>query len=311
MLAQAEPFSVFSQEILDIYRSTRAKRTVAKMRQTLELFGRTVRPTTTADLTPAALARFAQAAAEGRAPNTAATLLAYLRAACAYAARRRMIESSPFALWPGWVKYQEGRPAITHAPEAIAKVLAYLAARSTESPEAGRLHCWAAVLAHTGLRRDEALFLRIEDLEMFRGLILVRRKLKRPTARRKVPIPPALGPILAAWIPRREGPHLFPNRAGKPWSDGARGYRPGDRLKAAGEACGVAGLVPSSLRHSFATHCATRWNLPPAVLQKLMGHTDLRTTMRYYVHLTDAHLTEAGRAIAFALPQATSSADAA
>ena len=40
------------------------------------------------------------------------------------------------------------------------------------------------------------------------------------------------------------------------------------------------------LRHTFATRCVEA-KIAPAVLKKLMGHTDISTTMKYYVNVDD------------------------
>ncbi len=40
------------------------------------------------------------------------------------------------------------------------------------------------------------------------------------------------------------------------------------------------------LRHTFATRCVEA-KIAPAVLQKIMGHTDIATTMKYYVNVDD------------------------
>jgi integron integrase len=53
------------------------------------------------------------------------------------------------------------------------------------------------------------------------------------------------------------------------------------RIKEAAERCGFAKRVTSHcLRHSFATHSIEN-GVPIHVVQKLMGHTDIRTTERY------------------------------
>jgi integrase len=289
----------FRDELLALYTASRAPKTAQRMRQVLALVEREIAPRTTADLTPGAVAAFSTALeASGRAPNTRAALLSYLRRACSYAALRAS-SPSPFSLWPGLVKWVPPRSPRVHTAETIATVLDRLAARSIESIVDGRLHAWASVLAHTGLRRDEGLFLRVEDVDLKTGTLHVRRRLKRPTARRTVAIPPPLRPTLAAWLDRREGEWVFPNRNGKPWHGGAVGYRPSDRLIQAGEAAGVKGFSPSSLRHSFASLCATSWGVAPATLQRMMGHTDIRTTMRYYVHLDMEVLIRAARTIGF------------
>ena len=114
-----------------------------------------------------------------------------------------------------------------------------------------------------------------------------------------MPITAGLAAVLATWLPRRPAGQVFPNGRGKPWSGGAPGYRPIDQLRAAGARVGVAGFTPGSLRHSFGTAAATTWHVAPATLQCWMGHTTLRTTLKYYVHLEMAHLIEAARLISF------------
>jgi len=57
------------------------------------------------------------------------------------------------------------------------------------------------------------------------------------------------------------------------------------RIKEAAERCGFAKRVTSHcLRHSFATHSIEN-GVPIHVVQKLMGHTDIKTTERY-LHMT-------------------------
>ena len=252
-------------------------------------------------LTPEAMAGFAESIREGRAPNTVAGLLSYFRAACSYAQKRGFIHASPFSLARGLVRYEPAADRAVHGPAAIGRVLGALGARASEGAIAGRLWAWASVLAHTGVRRDEALFLQLADVDLAAGVIQIRRRLKRPTARRELPIADELATVLAAWLAARPpgSPHLFPNRNGKPWSGGSAGYRPIDRLRRAGLDCQVEGFTPGALRHSFATLCATQWQVPAAILQKWMGHTDIRTTMRYYVHVERKHMAEVARAIRF------------
>ena len=47
-----------------------------------------------------------------------------------------------------------------------------------------------------------------------------------------------------------------------------------------------------ALRHTFATRCIER-GVKPKALQKILGHSNLATTMDTYVHMTDDSLAEA------------------
>ena len=48
---------------------------------------------------------------------------------------------------------------------------------------------------------------------------------------------------------------------------------------------GFPNLTPHKLRHMYATYYATK--LPPSVLQKQLRHSNIETTMSYYVHVKD------------------------
>lgn len=290
------PFAEFRAELDQLYRVTRAKKTAQKMRQVLTTFAALPGVATTADLDVGGVAAFLEALAD-RHPNTRFTLASYLRRACNYAVGRGYAAISPFAAWPEWTQAVEPTPPAAHPLASIRRVLDHLAARAGDFA-GGRLHALAATLSMTGLRRDEALFLQPRDVDLPGRTIRVvlRRRLKRPTAARSVPVGDELAGVLEGWMPRAGASWVFPGVRGKgAWHGGAPGYRPTDRLAAAAEAAGVPGFTPASLRHSFATLCATVWNVPPAALQVIMGHTDLKTTMRYYVHIDQAHLADVAR----------------
>lgn len=59
--------------------------------------------------------------------------------------------------------------------------------------------------------------------------------------------------------------------------------------------CQEAGIKPFSmhaLRHTFATRAIER-GVPPKVLQQLLGHASIKTTMDTYVHVSDDSKLEA------------------
>ena len=101
----------------------------------------------------------------------------------------------------------------------------------------------AATAAYTGLRANEAICLKVEDVDLpGRMLAVVSRagnRLKTVDSAQPVPIPEALAPILESWMARRmdepEGGFappppcdwLFPNvTRTNAWKDGPSGYRP-------------------------------------------------------------------------------------
>ena len=129
---------------------------------------------------------------------------------------------------------------------------------------------------------------RLEDLDLSASPSLVispRRRLKTEASARTVPLPEALAAVLDRWRPLAGPLWLFPGvRRLGPWSGGAAGSTARDALKAAARAVGVDRITWHSLRHSFGTAAVERWDVPLWVLQRVMGHTDFRTTQRY-VHV--------------------------
>jgi integrase len=59
--------------------------------------------------------------------------------------------------------------------------------------------------------------------------------------------------------------------------------------------CERAGIRPfcmHTLRHTFATRCI-EYGIRPKVLQQILGHASLKTTMDRYVHNTEDSMTDA------------------
>lgn len=55
---------------------------------------------------------------------------------------------------------------------------------------------------------------------------------------------------------------------------------------------GIKRFCMHALRHTYATR-AIEGGMPPKVLQKLLGHAGIKTTMDRYVHVTDESMTNA------------------
>lgn len=181
-----------------------------------------------------------------------------------------------------------------YTPHELQRILA--AARSTS------YYLPVAVGIHTGMRRGEVLGLQWGDIDFERGVIHVQRsmeqgkgpviRLKDPKtakSRRSVPIPELLLSELTGI------------RQGKPddalvmvWPDGS----PITPLKLSHMFAyirGRAGLAHGTyhtLRHSYATILLTR-GVNPKVVQELLGHSTITTTMNTYSHVVPALLAQA------------------
>lgn len=141
----------------------------------------------------------------------------------------------------------------------------------------------------SGLRLGEILELKWEDLDLVTGRVRVRRSIWRgevttPKSGRPREVPLSKETIAVLQSHRHlRGPYVFC-------------YDNGDALthdspqvkKLAERACKKAGLakrlVFHDLRHTFASHLVMR-GVPIKVVQELLGHADIQTTLRY-AHLS-------------------------
>lgn len=159
------------------------------------------------------------------------------------------------------------------------------------------IYLWALVAFRTGLRLGELAALRWTDIDLERGVLHVRRSWYRGAITTpKGGRPRAVDLPVSALEPLRRAPRLaicdlvFPN------TDGSVVTR--DQLKAPWERVSKAALLPRTTphdaRHSYASQLVIAGARLDAV-QQLLGHTDIRVTMRY------AHLAPGERARAVAL----------
>jgi integrase len=279
------PFDRFLDTIDTIYSGpSHAPRTAAKMRQILGLVAR-LGVHTTAELTIDLMARFVAERSRTVNANTVRGDLSYLSAACSLAVEEGWLDHSPRFKRVG-PRPVSSKMQKCHSIEDVARVLEYLRQWSDCCWAGHRLYALAATVAYTGLRRDEALTLKLEDVRLSSALVTVsdRQRYKTEKSAAVVPIPGELSLILAGWLPRTGCEWLFPGmRKTGPWTGGACGARACDRIREAGRQCGVAGFTLLSLRHSFATHARRQWGLSELQLADVLRHTS-PATQRWYVH---------------------------
>lgn len=138
---------------------------------------------------------------------------------------------------------------------------------------------------HTGMREGELISLEWGDVDFEDSVIRIRRKPKwvpKPTRRtireRDIAIPKALADFLKNYRNSQNGSdnRVFHNRDGEELKPGLRKILM--RLTAK---CGFPEVTQfHTLRHTYATHLIKSCK-DPAVTQEQLGHSDIRTTMRY------------------------------
>lgn len=166
----------------------------------------------------------------------------------------------------------------------------YLAAVARRDP---KFHAILTTALRAGLRQGELCALRWTDADFARGQLIVARSVFRgvegPTKGnrvRRVPMSPELRGVLAAHRPddARPADLVFPNAEG--------GHLNGDRLKHAHRRAAIAIDRPllrfHDLRHSFASQLVQA-GTPLNAVQQLLGHADLKITLRY-AHLAPDNL---------------------
>lgn len=136
-----------------------------------------------------------------------------------------------------------------------------------------------------GLRVSEVLHLKVTDIDSQRMCLRIEQGKRRKD--RYVPLSARLLPDLRTyWRTYRPGTWLFPNHTG------TRPLSPVTAHRIFHAAKGRAGIVKPggihSLRHAFATHLLEA-GTDLHTIQRLLGHTSIRTTLRYF-HVAQQHL---------------------
>jgi integrase len=326
------PWAEFTAEVMTLYApGLRAHSTCTMIRSTLDQLT-ALGLTSTADLTAATVARFIASRPPEQSANTTYSYVARLRAICTLAEAQGYVRVSPFRLRRCWVR--RGAPARKrhHTPSDVARCLAL--ARSEVSGKTGwprwkahRTYVALALVAYTGLRKMEALRLRVEDVDLPGRVLWVRARagahLKTESSEAPVPLPDELVNIISEWLPclalpavrrRVKGPRPVANTAGTmdlgwfipnafrtaPWTGGSKGFRPLDCLKALGTRAGVSGLTFLSLRHTFAT-AAENLGLSELQIMRILRHSNPRT-QTYYRHADLDSMREAVKRFGFEPP---------
>lgn len=142
----------------------------------------------------------------------------------------------------------------------------------------------------SGLRVSEVVNIKVRDLDLDLGVLTCTGKGSKT---RRVPMGTSAVEWVKSYISARqkieniEIQNLFVSPAGKILNRQLiHGF-----IKAYGDKCGLEGVSPHTLRHSFATHLVQN-SADIRSVQQMLGHADISTT-QIYTHITDAHLKKA------------------
>jgi len=169
-----------------------------------------------------------------------------------------------------------------------------LLAASQESREDGDAARVARRVYATGTRVSELVGLPLAVVARGQSVLRITGK---GSKERMVPLTPAAGRAISAWLPHRAA--YFPRRRkDSPWlfpsPTAAEGHLTRDgffrMLAEIGVRAGISPsrLSPHVLRHSFATHLLAR-DADLRSVQQMLGHADIATT-EIYTHILDERL---------------------
>ena len=193
--------------------------------------------------------------------------------------------------------------------------------RMIEAAKGGKRHALLLVAALAGLRASELRGLRWRDIDLKAGELNVRQRADRyneighPKSKagvRTIPLAPEVLSALKEWklaCPKGEAGVVFPTSAGEieHHKNMLSGLAP--ILKAAGvvDRAGEPKYALHAFRHFFASWCINRKadggrELPPKLVQYLLGHSSIVVTLDLYGHLIprgddQQELAEAARAL--------------
>ena len=162
--------------------------------------------------------------------------------------------------------------------DEIARLLA-ACADETRRRQSPHLAAIVTIALNTGMRKSEILGLVWERVDFARGVLLL--EMTKSGRRREVPMNQAVYEVLSDLPGEKERGPVFRKAGGTAW---------GNVRTAFTNACTAAkidGFRFHDLRHTFASHMMMR-GATIGELKDLLGHADVKMTMRY-AHLSPAH----------------------
>lgn len=220
---------------------------------------------------------------QGRAGSTINRDLGTLRHILALAVNREILQSSPFFARKIEFLPENGCERVI----SLSEETRYLNAASP------LLRDVATVILEMGLRPEEVFELHTCNVHLEAQPPYVHiPDGKTPKSRRDLVITKKAMPVIHARVGRAHSGYAFPLRigGGHDWNQPMKQIQPAHR-----KALKESGIKPEfriyDLRHTYGTR-AIEAGMNPLTLMKLMGHADLKTTLRY-VHLSKEHLAEA------------------
>jgi integrase len=298
-------FEAFEKDLLELYHpKLKAKATRRGMLHALNVL-RELGVKSTAEFNTSLIARIITTRDPNLSPNTVRGLLRYIQTICSHAVKCGYCRSSPFHGRPlrSWVRPSKPKGIKYMTKKQVRAILDLLEHDVATTQgfwqwKARRDEALINLISYTGLRKMEALYLKCEDLDFERDIILIvdraEHRCKTEGSAQPVPIVKPLRVKLLDWLDHRTDapptllrpmiPWVFPNilAATRPWTGGVRGSRPLCRFKDLAERAGIPREVATlhALRRSLATMLES--HAAPSMIQRILRHSSSSVTEQYY-----------------------------
>jgi integrase len=130
----------------------------------------------------------------------------------------------------------------------------------------------------TGMRKGEIIKLRWENVDLESNIITIDKATSKSKKTKKIPINSRLRKLLLEQkLKSGNSDFVFLTPQGKPY---AREDSINQLYRATLKKAGIEGLRFHDLRHTAGTRLG-EMGVPVQVIQEILGHADIRTTMRY------------------------------
>lgn len=263
--------------------SNKSVKTLEREQQALQRLIRTVGDIFISDVTPTKVEEYKAERLKEASPSTINIEIRVLNTALNQAVELRWLKESPSAYFKQ-LRMPESEPLNWLDDNQIAILL------STNDAE---FRSFMLFLLHTGCRRNEALGVTWNDIDMTKRQIVIRGEVGKMGKRRTIPINDALFALLASWTGKREGclfPGYSPNQISMKFRRWIKQLALPD------------GTSIHSLRATFACQLIAR-GIDIYTVSKLLGHSSVKVTEKHYLALSPGHIQDAVNRLDFGEPQ--------
>ncbi|MBU0507750.1 tyrosine-type recombinase/integrase [bacterium] len=250
--------------------SNKSPKTLEREQLALSQIIRALGDISLSEITPAKIEEYKAARLKAAAPQTVNIEIRVLNTALNQAVEQQWWNNLPSSRFRQ-IRLPEAEPPEWLVEQQIEQLLA------TEDDE---FRDFLLFLLHTGCRRNEALGVRWEDVDLGRRQVVIRGRVGKMGKRRTIPINDALQGVLSAWSrPRAE--QLFPNYGPNQVSMKFRRWSRQIGLPT--------GISLHSLRATFACHLIKN-GVDIYTVSRLLGHSSVKVTEKHYLALDPDHV---------------------